>query len=57
MENKAAVGLFKFFGNVEECVRDADIIITATSAAEPIVKFEWVKIGAHINGIITKLSI
>src|SRR5205085_8393455 len=35
----------------EEAVRDADVIVTATSAPEPIVKREWLKEGAHINAV------
>jgi ornithine cyclodeaminase/alanine dehydrogenase len=34
-------------GAVEEC----DIICTATSAAEPVFKGEWLLAGTHINGI------
>jgi len=34
---------------VEEAVRGADIIVTATSAAEPVVRREWVAAGAHLN--------
>lgn len=36
---------------VEETVSDADIICTATSAADPILKYEWIAPGAHINAI------
>lgn len=35
----------------EEVVRAADILITATTASQPIVKGEWLKPGAHINAI------
>ncbi|XP_013777333.1 ketimine reductase mu-crystallin-like [Limulus polyphemus] len=37
--------------NVEEAVRDADIIVTATFSKTPILKAVWVKPGAHINVI------
>ena len=33
----------------EECVGDADIVITMTSASQPVLKGEWLKSGAHIN--------
>lgn len=33
----------------EECVADADIVITMTSASQPVLKGEWLKDGAHIN--------
>jgi ornithine cyclodeaminase len=32
-------------------VRGADLIVTATTAAEPIVRREWVVAGAHINAV------
>ena len=37
----------------EEAVRDADLIVTATSSLEPVIKREWVSDGAHINAIGT----
>lgn len=37
--------------NVKECVTDADIIVTTTPSRRPLVKFSWVKKGAHINAI------
>ncbi|KAK5641566.1 hypothetical protein RI129_010113 [Pyrocoelia pectoralis] len=37
--------------SVEVCLRDADVIITATDAAQTLVKYPWVKKGAHINAI------
>jgi len=40
-------------GSNEAAVRDADIIVTATSANEPVVKREWIAEGAHINAIGT----
>lgn len=33
----------------EEAVEGADIIVTATNAAEPVVKREWLSTGAHLN--------
>jgi ornithine cyclodeaminase len=35
----------------EEAVRGADIIVTATSSKEPVIKREWLKPGAHINAV------
>jgi ornithine cyclodeaminase len=39
------------FPTVAEAVYDADIIVTATSAAAPVLKYDWIKAGAHINSI------
>ena len=33
----------------EECVRGAQIVITATYAKDPILESEWVEAGAHVN--------
>lgn len=33
----------------EECVSDADIIITMTSASRPVLNGEWLRAGTHIN--------
>ena len=35
--------------SVEAAVRDADLIVTATTAAEPILRREWISPGAHLN--------
>lgn len=37
----------------EAAIRDSDIIVTATSANEPVLKREWIADGAHINAIGT----
>jgi len=37
----------------EEAVRDADIVVLATSAQEPVIKRDWLADGAHVNGIGT----
>ncbi|HEY3103202.1 MAG TPA: ornithine cyclodeaminase family protein, partial [Pyrinomonadaceae bacterium] len=37
----------------EEAVRGADIIVTATTSFEPVVKREWISPGAHINAVGT----
>jgi len=35
----------------EEAVRDSDVIVTATTATSPIVKYAWVKEGAFISNV------
>jgi ornithine cyclodeaminase/alanine dehydrogenase-like protein (mu-crystallin family) len=35
----------------EEAVRDADIVITSTTATNPVVEGRWLKDGTHINAI------
>jgi ornithine cyclodeaminase/alanine dehydrogenase-like protein (mu-crystallin family) len=37
----------------EAAVRGADLIVTATTAREPVIKREWISPGAHINAIGT----
>jgi ornithine cyclodeaminase/alanine dehydrogenase-like protein (mu-crystallin family) len=37
--------------SIEEAVRGADIVVTATSAKEPIIKREWIAPGTHINAV------
>ncbi|XP_031554176.1 ketimine reductase mu-crystallin-like [Actinia tenebrosa] len=41
----------KCCGSVEEAVSEADVIVTATFATEPILKGKWVKEGAVINAV------
>jgi ornithine cyclodeaminase/alanine dehydrogenase-like protein (mu-crystallin family) len=37
--------------SAEEAVRGADVIVTATTATQPVVQREWVADGAHINAV------
>lgn len=36
---------------VEDVVRNADVLVTATRSTQPIVRGEWVRKGTHINSI------
>lgn len=38
---------------VEAAVRGADVIVTATTSREPVIKREWISAGTHINAIGT----
>jgi thiomorpholine-carboxylate dehydrogenase len=37
--------------DLEEAVRGADIVVTATHATEPFLKGSWLKPGAHVNAV------
>lgn len=37
--------------SVEDAVRGADIVVTATNSREPILKREWLSPGVHINAV------
>jgi alanine dehydrogenase len=37
--------------SAEETVRNSDLVVTATTAEQPILKCEWLKPGAHINAV------
>lgn len=36
---------------IEELVRNADVLVSATRATQPLVKAKWIKRGTHITGI------
>lgn len=47
----AADHLATVAATAEEAVRDADIVITATSARDPVLQAAWVKAQAHVNAV------
>jgi len=42
--------------SIEEAVRGADIIVTATSSKEPVLRREWIRPGAHINAVGSSIA-
>jgi ornithine cyclodeaminase/alanine dehydrogenase-like protein (mu-crystallin family) len=42
--------------SAEEAVRGADIIVTATSSREPVLRREWIAAGAHINAVGSSIA-
>jgi ornithine cyclodeaminase/alanine dehydrogenase-like protein (mu-crystallin family) len=37
--------------SAEEAVREADVVVTATSSSQPVLERAWLKSGAHINAV------
>ncbi len=37
--------------SAQEAVRDADVVVTATSSREPVLSHDWLKPGAHLNAV------
>ena len=35
----------------QEAVRDADVVVTATSSREPVLRHDWLTAGAHVNAV------
>lgn len=42
--------------SAEECVRGADIVVTATSSREPVLERAWLKPGVHINAVGSSIA-
>jgi ornithine cyclodeaminase/alanine dehydrogenase-like protein (mu-crystallin family) len=40
----------------EECVRGADIVVTATNSREPVLRREWLSPGVHINAVGSSIA-
>jgi ornithine cyclodeaminase len=43
-------------GSVEDAVRDADLIVTATTAQKPILERAWIAPGTHLNVVGSSIS-
>ena len=39
------------FATFEEAVRGADVVCLCTDAREPVIKYEWLKPGAHVSSV------
>jgi ornithine cyclodeaminase len=37
--------------SAQQALRDADVVVTVTSAREPVLRREWLKPGAHLNAV------
>ena len=43
--------IFEIAEAVDEAVHDADVVITCTASREPLVRGEWLKLGAHVTAV------
>jgi ornithine cyclodeaminase len=41
----------ELFENIEDAVRDADIVVTTTPASTPLVEAEWLSPGTHVTAV------
>jgi ornithine cyclodeaminase/alanine dehydrogenase-like protein (mu-crystallin family) len=39
------------YANIEQAVREADVICACTHSAEPVVRREWLRQGTHVNSV------
>jgi ornithine cyclodeaminase/alanine dehydrogenase-like protein (mu-crystallin family) len=39
------------FGSAAEAVEGADIVVTATSSSQPVLRREWLAVGTHVNAV------
>ena len=47
----AGDGVARVASSAEEAVRGADVVVTATSAREPVLRRDWLEAGAHVNAV------
>jgi len=48
---RGAAGAVAVTSSAEEAVRGADVVVTVTSAAEPVLAHDWLGEGVHINAV------
>lgn len=51
-----STGIVVVVDDAEQAVRGADVIVTATSSREPVLKREWISPGAHINAVGSSIA-
>lgn len=49
--NSISPGQYTLYKKIDECVSSADVIVTATLATTPLIQYEWLRKGFHINGM------
>jgi ornithine cyclodeaminase/alanine dehydrogenase-like protein (mu-crystallin family) len=47
----AGLGSVTVAASARDALRDADVVVTVTSAREPVLRHEWLKPGAHLNAV------
>ena len=47
----AGDGLARVVNSAEDAVRGADVVVTATTAREPVLRRDWLEPGAHVNAV------
>jgi ornithine cyclodeaminase/alanine dehydrogenase-like protein (mu-crystallin family) len=47
----AGDGLARVMNSAEDAVRGADVVVTATTAREPVLRRDWLEPGAHVNAV------
>lgn len=52
----AAGGSLSVFDDAESAVRGANIVVTATSSREPVLRREWIAPGTHINAVGSSIA-
>jgi alanine dehydrogenase len=50
LESEVGVDI-EVVSSAEDTVRGADLVVTVTTAKEPVLELEWLKPGAHINAV------